>query len=233
MARVRSGALGDAGLDGWNAIVADEIALAHRIRARHPGAGLVLFGHSLGSFIAQDFVEREGALVDALVLSGTTYGPPPPQAFLDAAQAAADAEPLGPSKLWSARFESYNAPFAGATGFEWLSRDPEEVRKYVDDPLSGFAFTNEFVRDIFTAFARIRDPSLQSRIARDLPVLVIQGEHDPVGDNLRGTQALLARYEALGLTRVEYRFYAGARHELLNETNRDEVMQDVIDWLPM
>jgi alpha-beta hydrolase superfamily lysophospholipase len=231
LTRVRSGALGDAGPDGWNAIVEDEIALARRIKATHPEVSHVLFGHSLGSFIAQDFAEREGALLDALVLSGTTYGPPPPQTFLDAAQAAAEADPLGGSQLWSGRFKSYNAPFAGETGFEWLSRDAEEVRKYVDDPLTGFPFTNEFVRDIFAGLARIRNPALQSRIPRDLPVLVIQGELDPVGENLKGTQALLERYHAVGLTRVQHRFYAGARHELLNETNREEVTRDVIDWL--
>jgi len=87
----------------------------------------------------------------------------------------------------------------------------------VSDPLCGFALTNELTRDIFVGFAQMRDPALEARIPETLPVLVIQGELDPVGENLVGT-----RRQALGLTRIETRYHTGARHELLNETNRDE-----------
>lgn len=229
--RLRSGALGDAGPDGWNGMVDDEIALCERLRAAHPGLKLALFGHSLGSFIAQDLVQRRGELLDALVLSGTAYRPAPPPAVLQKLDAVAAAEPLAASQAWSARFKDHNQPFGGETGFEWLSRDPAEVRQYLDDPQAGHAFSNELVRDIFAGFARMREPAQEARIPRALPVLVIQGEHDPVGENLAGTQRLLDRYRALGLTRVQHRFYAGARHELLNETNREAVTRDVLGWL--
>ena len=81
--RLRSGRTGDAGPDAWNRMVEDEIAFSQRLRAAHPGAKLVLFGHSLGSFMAQDYIERRADLLDALVLSGTSYGPPPPQGLID------------------------------------------------------------------------------------------------------------------------------------------------------
>ena len=229
--RLRSGRLGDAGPDAWNRMVDDEIALSQRLRAAHPGAELVLFGHSLGSFMAQDYIERRGELLDALVLSGTAYRAPPPDEVIQALDEAARREPLGDSALWSSRFKDHNVPFGGPTGFEWLSRDPAEVQKYVDDPLCGFAFTNELTRDIFVGFVRMRAPALEARIPKTLPVLVIQGELDPVGENLVGTRRLVARYQALGLTRIETRYYTGARHELLNETNRDEVTADVLGWL--
>ena len=77
----------------------------------------------------------------------------------------------------------------------------------------------------------MRDPALEARIPKSLPVLVIQGELDPVGENLAGTRRLVARYQALGMSRIETRYYTGARHELLNETNRDEVQRDVLAWL--
>ena len=77
----------------------------------------------------------------------------------------------------------------------------------------------------------MRDPVRERRIPKMLPILVIQGEKDPVGENLKGTQALLDRYKALGISRMENRFYPDARHELLNETNRDAVTQDVLAWL--
>lgn len=229
--RLRSGATGDAGPDAWNRMVMDEIALTQHLRATHPGLKLALFGHSLGSFMAQDYIERRGELLDALVLSGTSYGPPPPKQLLDALDAAVKADALAPSPVWAGLFADFNKPFSSSPGFQWLSRDAEEVRKYTSDPLAGFAFNNELARDIFAGYARMRDPALEARIPKALPILVIQGEKDPVGENLKGTQALLDRYQALGLTRVQHRFYRDARHELLNETNREEVTRDVLGWL--
>lgn len=231
LTRVRSGELGDAGPDAWNRFVEDERQLSERIRAAHPQAKLVLFGHSMGSFIVQDYLTRHGGLPDAVILSGTAYGPPPPPEALALAEQAAAAAPLGPSQLWASRFEAFNQPFSGKPGFEWLSRDEDEVRKYRDDPLAGFPFSNELVRDFFRGMAALRDPAREARIPQSLPVLVIQGSLDPVGANLQATQALLDRYRALGLTQVEHRFYEGARHELLNETNRDEVQGDLLAWL--
>jgi alpha-beta hydrolase superfamily lysophospholipase/glutathione S-transferase len=228
--RLRSGALGDAGPDGWNGMVGDEISLCERLRAAHPGLKLALFGHSLGSFIAQDFAQRRGELLDALVLGGTAYRAAPPPAALEKLDAVAAADPLGASQAWSSRFKEYNQPFGGDTGFEWLSRDAAEVRKYLSDPHAGHTFNNELARDIFTGFARMRDAAQEARMPKTLPVLMIQGEDDPIGERLQATQALLAHYQALGL-RVDHRFYAGARHELLNETHREQVTRDVLGWL--
>jgi alpha-beta hydrolase superfamily lysophospholipase len=96
-----------------------------------------------------------------------------------------------------------------------------EVEKYVSDPQAGFAFSNELVRDIVQGFVDFRDPAREARIPKALPIFVIQGSLDPVGGNLQGTQALLDRYHALGVSRIDHKFYDGARHEVLNETNRD------------
>ncbi len=229
--RLRSGKLGDAGPDGWNRMVEDEMQFSRELHKTYPGTPLVLFGHSLGSFMAQDYITREPQLIDALVLSGTSYGPPAPQAFLDQAEQSARKEPLGDSAIWAGLFTEFNKPFTGKPGFQWLSRDPLEVAKYEADPEAGFAFSNELTRDIFVGMSAMRDPAREAQIPKTLPVLVIQGALDPVGENLKGTQALLDRYKALGVNRVEHHFYPGARHEVLNETNRDEVQGDVIAWL--
>ena len=229
--RVRSGELGDAGPDAWNRFIEDEQQLSQLIRQANPGVKLVLFGHSLGSFIAQDYITRRPELIDAVVMSGTAYGPPPPQELIAALDGATKAAPLGPSEFWANLFKDFNQPFTGQPGFEWLSRDAAEVQKYQRDPQAGFPFSNELVRDIFQGFTVLRDPAREARIPKTLPVLVIQGSLDPVGGNLKGTQALLDRYQALGLTRVSHKFYDGARHEVLNETNRDEVTRDVLNWL--
>ena len=229
--RVRSGQLGDAGPDAWNRFIEDEQQLSQLIRQANPGAKLVLFGHSLGSFIAQDYITRRPDLIDALILSGTAYRPPPPPQLIAALDVAASAAPLGPSEFWANLFKDFNKPFSDQPGFDWLSRDAAEVQKYQQDPQAGFAFSNELVRDILQGFTVLRDPAREARIPKSLSVLVIQGSLDPVGENLKGTQALLDRYQALGLTRVSHKFYDGARHEVLNETNRDEVTRDVLNWL--
>ena len=229
--RVRSGELGDAGPDAWNRFIEDEQQLSQLIRQANPGVKLVLFGHSLGSFIAQDYITRRPELIDAVVMSGTAYGPPPPQELIAALEGATKAAPLGPSEFWASLFKDFNKPFTGQPGFEWLSRDAAAVKKYQQDPQAGFPFSNELVRDIFRGVTVLRDPAREARIPKTLPVLVIQGSLDPVGGNLKRTQALLDRYQALGLTRVSHKFYDGARHEVLNETNRDEVTRDVLNWL--
>jgi alpha-beta hydrolase superfamily lysophospholipase len=229
--RIRSGQLGDAGPDAWNGFVEDELQLSGVIHEAHPDTKLVLFAHSLGALIAQDYITRRPELIHALILSGTAYGAPPPKEALVALDGVAKAAPLDASEFWANRFADFNKPFAGQTGFEWLSRDATEVKRYVEDPQAGFAFSNELVRDIFQGLVALRDPAREARIPKSLPVLVIQGSLDPVGGNLQGTKALLDRYKALGLTRVSHKFYDGARHELLNETNRDEVTRDVLEWL--
>lgn len=229
--RVRSGELGDAGPNAWNNLVEDEMQLTRLIRQENPGAKLILFGHSLGSFMAQDYITRQPELIDGVVLSGTSYGPPPSEELIATLDAAAARAPLGGSEFWTCAFAKYNRAFSSDPGFQWLSRDEAEVQKYLDDPLSGFAFTNELVRDYFQGMADVRDPVREEKIPSSLPVLVIQGALDPVGRNLEGTQALLDRYMELGLKNVAHHFYPGGRHEMLNEMNRDEVQDDVLAWL--
>jgi alpha-beta hydrolase superfamily lysophospholipase len=139
--------------------------------------------------------------------------------------------PLAPSAFRAEQLKELNKPFSDKPGFEWLSRDAAEVEKYVKDPQADFAFSNELVRDIAQGSAALRNPAREARIPKTLPILVVQGSLDPVGGNLQGTQALLDRYRALGVSRISHKFYDGARHEVLNETNRDEVTRDVLDWL--
>lgn len=229
--RVRSGKLGDAGPDAWNNFIKDEMQLSRLIREENPGVKLVLFGHSLGSFMAQAYITRQPELIDGLILSGTSYGPPPPKELITSLDAAVAQAPLADSELWADVFIGYNKSFSDEPGFQWLSRDQAEVRRYADDPLSGFAFSNELVRDYFQGMGDLRDPAREARIPAALPVLVIQGALDPVGRNLEGTQALLDRFHELGLKQVDHKFYANGRHEMLNETNRDEVQRDVLVWL--
>lgn len=222
---------GIGGVDSWNGMVNDEHQLTQIIKQENPSLPVFLFGHSMGSFISQRYIELWGSELSGVVLSGTTgLAVIPKEAeplFAQAAQGASrDKYPEGPGL-----FDSMNAAFAPVkTPFDWLSRDEEEVKKYIDDPWCGFAFSNGMLYDMARGMWEFLDPKNQESVPKSLPVLIIAGEQDPVGAN-NGVKVLHDRYRELGIKDVKPIVYPGARHEVLNEINRDEVQRDVQNWL--
>lgn len=217
--------------DGWRKCVGDLWTLNRRIAADNPGLPIILLGHSMGSFMAQDFVAHHSAALAALVLSGSN-GPPPAIAGVGRMIARIERLRLGAQSksalLQAMMFGEFNKPFKPArTEFDWLSRDPAEVDAYVSDPLCGFAFSTQLAIDLLDALGTFLKPERLARIRKDLPVYIFSGSDDPVGANL---PALAEAYRDAGLTRVEMRVYPGARHETLNETNREEVTGDLLRW---
>ena len=205
--------LGDYGSGGWDALVADLGQLIGLAREAHPSLPLALLGHSMGSIAAQQFAPDGSAAIDALVLSGSTAREAPQPG---------DAAPVfEPNKL----FEPARTPF------DWLSRDPEEVDRYVDDPFCGFDL-RRFAREGQRADpAVLGDPDRLRRIRPDLPCLFVAGEKDPVNRGMQGLRLLKTRWRDAGIRRIDTLYYEDGRHEMLNETNRDEVTRDIIAWL--
>jgi alpha-beta hydrolase superfamily lysophospholipase len=221
--------------DGWRALVGDAWAVSEHMRATFPGLPLVLFAHSMGSFLGQTLMAERGTAYRAVVLSGTN-GPSGIQEALARGLAHAQYAALGgrrPGKwLDKAVMGTYNRRFApNRTKFDWLSRDEREVDAYAADPLCGFTLTTQSWVDFLTAKTLLGDVVHLRRIPRALPVHLIAGTRDPVGEESRGVERLLRVYNEAGLARVTCRFYDGARHELVNETNRDEVTRDLIEVL--
>jgi alpha-beta hydrolase superfamily lysophospholipase len=129
-------------------------------------------------------------------------------------------------------FGNFNRAFKPArTAFDWLSRDAAEVDAYVADPRCGFKLSAQGWIDLLDALKDLADPANQSRVPKELPLLLIAGEADPVVGGLKFFERLVAEYNRAGLRRMTWKVYPGARHELLNETNRDEVTRDVLDWI--
>jgi alpha-beta hydrolase superfamily lysophospholipase len=128
-------------------------------------------------------------------------------------------------------FGSANEGFEGSTGFEWLSRDVAEVARYVEDPRCGFVLRTGGLCDLFAGAREARSLRRLRGIPRSLPVYVFAGSDDPVHGEGKGIERLLAAYRRAGLERVDSRLYAGGRHEMFNETNRDEVVADLVAWL--
>jgi alpha-beta hydrolase superfamily lysophospholipase len=218
--------------NGWAKVVGDLWTFNRQIAAEQPRLPIVLFGHSLGSFIGQQFVAERSEALAGVAFSGSN-GKAPPIAALGRLIARAERLRLGPRgqsplifKMW---FGGFNKPFEPArTAFDWLSRDPAEVDAYVADPTCGFLFSNQLAIDVLDALPGLASPAIFAKVRKDLPIYVFSGEKDPVGANIQG---LIAALKGAGFTRLTTRIYPGARHETLNETNRDEVTRDLITWL--
>jgi alpha-beta hydrolase superfamily lysophospholipase len=206
------GALGDFGETGAEAVVEDLSQLTDIARAENPGLPLILLGHSLGSFFAQAFVFDHSAKIDGLVLSGTA-------AFGDRTGS--------PKRLDEIAVEGEKP----RTPFDWLSRDPAEVDAYMADPLCGFSRKPGSEASFARVSARLRDAAEIARIRKDLPIYVFVGDKDPINQDLTLLKPLTDRYEAAGLKDLTVTIYPGGRHEMLNETNRNEVVADLLAWL--
>ena len=211
--RTARGAYGAWGPDSWPGWVDDVARLTARITADHPQLRRALFGHSMGSFATQQFLLEHSGEVDAVVLSGTT----------EVSGLIPIFESAEPADL-----SAFNAGFEHRTGFEWLSRDPAEVDAYVADP--GCGFESEPFRGIST-LAAAADPERLRGIRADLPILFVSGDADPLAGGGAAIELVGQRYRDAGLSDVTVRLYPQARHELLNETNRDEVTADVVAFL--
>ena len=206
---------GDFGPGGFAGVVEDLLSLVDHARAEHPALPLVLFGHSMGSMIAQAFLLAHAERIDGLILCGP--------AAVDVIAAAAMRDP--------GIFASLNQPFEPArTPFDWLSRDPDQVDAYLADRFCGFSLVPGSFADLLGQGAGLADLARLARIPHDLPVLVISGEMDPLNVQLNALVPLVERYRAAGL-RIVTRTYPEARHEILNEINRAEVLSDIAQWL--
>ncbi len=211
--------LGDFGAAGFDGLIADVAQYGAAIAADHPGTPLVLFGHSMGSFAAQAVMIDHSDQYAAVVLSGST-------AMDVLAAGMADADPDEPAGL-----EAFNVGFEHRTGYEWLSRDEAEVDAYVADPWCGFDVPDDTLPQLFGPAERLADPDELAKIRDDLPILVTSGRADPLAGDGQLVALLGGRYEEAGVTDVTVTVYDGARHEILNETNRDEVTADIIAWI--
>ncbi|MGY1837533.1 alpha/beta fold hydrolase [Blastococcus sp. SYSU DS0510] len=208
------GAWGDLGPGGWDELVRDVGRLSAHVRAEHPDAPLVLLGHSMGSFAAQQHVLDHSGELAALVLTGTTV--------LDLIEPAVDLD--GPTDL-----SAFNAPFQPArTDYDWLSRDEAQVDAYVADPRCGFGLAAADSRQMFLAGRQLADIERLRGLRDDLPVYVAVGDADPLNGRLALVQVLVDRLREAGVRDVTLQAYPGARHEVFNETNRDEVVRDLL-----
>lgn len=204
--------LGDFGAAGFAGVVDDMARLSRIARQENPGKKLILLGHSMGSFAAQIYVVDHSNLIDGFILSGS--------AAFDMLQ-----NPRGGLSTIGEGMGKTRTPF------DWLSRDEKEVDAYIADPLCGFTVNDASRASMFAAGAAAIDPKALARIRKDLPFYIFAGDKDPINANLSRLWPLVERYKKAGITDITTDFYPGGRHEMLNETNRGEVVTNLKNWI--
>lgn len=221
--------------DGWLLSLSAINAVRELAQHQLHDPPVFMLGHSMGSFLLQDYVVDHGHGLAGAIFSATS-GDLGPMRRVGLALLHIE-EFFGGRQRRSAlaeamSFKDFNRRFKPArTAFDWLSRDVAEVDQYMNDPLCGFRCSCRLWIDLLTAAGNFTSVARLRAIPPQLPVLMIAGGADPVTQGALGPRALERNYRAAGLDQIDVRIYDGARHELLNETCRDEVMRDLHTWL--
>ena len=220
--------------NGWTRVIEDVRIVNDHIRETHATQPIIMLGHSMGSFIAETFAMHYGGRLRALLLSGSSW---PQRVQTLPGRLLAKLESLrvgkrGNSALVNALgFSAFNRPFRPIrTEMDWLSRDETEVDRYIADPLCGGPFTCGLWLDFLGGLYDLGSDHALTRIPSDLPILITGGSADPVGGE-KGMTRLAMHYMQTLHQRVKLKIYPDGRHEMLNETNRDEVTGDWLEWM--
>ncbi|MBR3861022.1 MAG: lysophospholipase [Oscillospiraceae bacterium] len=221
--------------NGWALAVDDMHRLYEQIHGEYPDLPYFLFGHSMGSFLTRSYLIRYPTGLRGAVLSGTGQQPAVILAggrVLSALEVRRRGPRFHSEALNRMAFGNYNRPFEPRrTDFDWLSRDAAQVDRYVADPLCGFVPSAGLLHDMMEGIHFNQKPANLARMDKALPVLFLSGDMDPVGAEGKGVRNAFASFQKAGMRELRLKLYPGGRHEMLNETNRNEVFQDVLAWL--
>ena len=222
-------------MQGSETVVNDLYKVTRTVRAKYPGLPFIMFGHSMGSFLARRYIMTHGQGTSGAVLMGTGLQP---DAALKAGRSIAGMigrfrgdrhiSPL----LQVMAFGSYAARIhPKRTDFDWLSRNKENVDRYISDKYCGFPFTVNGFLTLFDVLSFIQKEENIRRIPKDLPVMMVSGGDDPVGHYGKDVKEIAGQLRQAGLRRVEMRIYPDDRHELLNEDDYARVQQDILTFI--
>lgn len=220
--------------DGWSQVVHDVKDMVSFIKTSHD-LPIIVMGHSMGSFICRDFSNAYSDMIDGLILSGTGYKSGIQSQFLIAYGSLemafkGDKHPSKTiDKITGGVFNSKFKPLR--TPFDWLSRDQEEVDKYIKDPYCGTVFSSSFYVSLFKAVERVNNIKSLKKLNKSLPVYIFSGDADPVGNHGKGVTSVFELYKSAGIKNLSFRLYPDGRHEMLNELNKQNVYADILEWL--
>lgn len=220
--------------DGWSFLAEDVHTLTGLMKKEYPGLPYFLFGHSMGSFIARVYLERYGDELMGAIICGTA-GPNPMAGFgkfLSRLIGLFRGERHRSGLIDQMAFGSYTSRFSDVKSpFDWLTRDRDIVATYEDDPLCTFTFTVSAFHDLFELLTQVNRREWAENVPKELPILLVAGDMDPVGDYGKGVVKVYERLKAAGIRDLQCKLYPGDRHEILNELNQKEVYGDLLAFL--
>jgi len=220
---------------GWQKVVNDCKGLTEIIKKENSELPVYILGHSMGSFIVRDIISQNGENYKGAILSGTAWNP---FMMLLSGRFVAKMQELFSGKKHRSKlldklsFGSFNKKFKpNRTQFDWLSRTPELVDRYVKDKFCGFICTAGFFDDMFGGILKIQKKKVIKKTPSNLPILLACGENDPVGNFTEGVKEVYKKYKSCGIKDIELKIYFQGRHEIFNEINRNEVYGDMLRWM--
>lgn len=222
--------------NGWLKIKEDLRELKELVCNEYPQKPLFIFGHSMGSILVRDFIGSYGRGLCGAICMGTTYGQPGLAKFslllVDLVLMFKKSETISP-KLNNTIYGKFNSEMENPkTEVDFLSRDEAEVQKYINDVYCGSTVTINYAQQLAKGSLLASKPQTFSQTPKDLPILLVSGSKDPVGGkNMVGVKKVLQAFKKVGKNNVEMKIYEGARHELLNETNRKEISRYLLAWI--
>lgn len=228
---------GYAGEDGWNLLVLDVYELIEVIKKENPDLPLFILGHSMGSFILRHYMHQYSDIqgVRGFILSGTGGSSTIMLAlarFLCTIIIKKNGKMVKSKFIQGLTFKNYNARCVeNRTEFDWLSRDNKVVDKYIEDDFCGEICTVSFYNDFFGGIMEVQKQANITRIPKTTPIHIFSGQMDPVGQYGKMVTSLVQSYKAVGIQDITLKLYESGRHEMLNEVNQNEVIQDIIRWM--
>lgn len=221
--------------NGWDYVVRDEEVLRLAMHENYPELPIIVFGHSMGSFMTRTLLIRYPDAFNAAIISGTgNQGAALVNGglFMGNLVTGLRGAHHYSKFLNNLAFGSYNKIYENPkTEYDWLSRDEANVQKYIDDPLCGFIPSCSLFRDMMTGVKFITNKKNLTAMNKDMPVYFMSGDMDPVGECGKGVQKAYNNFLEAGMKDVSIKLYPGGRHEMLNEINKDEVYVDILAWL--
>ena len=221
---------------GWFTAVEDTMTLLRGTREAYPDVPYILFGHSMGSFMARTILcKYPDSGISAAIICGTGWQPAallPPVIALINQVCKKNGEEKPSQFLQNLVFGSYNKRVEHPrTEFDWLTRDGRQVDAYIAHPMCGFTASAGLLREMMKGIAYIEKPESLAAMNKDLPVFFIAGGDDPVGNYGKGVRKAAEAFQKAGMKRVTTRIYPLGRHEILNEINKEEIYEDVAQWI--
>lgn len=228
------GHFADCGGNGF--VIRDCLHMLELAHAAHPKAPLFLMGHSMGSFLTRQLLHQFTLpALSGVILMGSGH-----QARAAVRLAHAVTGAVARHKGTRHKSDILYKLILGSnnrrchphrSNFDWLSRLPENADAFAADPLIADNFTAQAYHDMLGGMLTNYDPRRLAALDTSIPILILSGDADPIGEYGKGVRRLLSDYQALGYNDATMILYEGARHELLNETNRDQVTTDILNWM--